>query len=272
MIININGHLSEAGPAALPHDNRAFRYGTGLFETILCVNGQLQLADYHWERLFAGMKQLHFQAPALFTPSLLEREVSRTIQRNRPGRLCRVRLQVWPGNGGLYDEPGPLGYIIECFPLQEEAIRLNDNGLVVGLLKGAHKSCDALSGLKSCNALIYSYAARQARENHWNDALIPNEHGRIAESTIANIFWVKDARIYTPPLTEGCVNGVMRRHISQSPALRDYPVEERYLTRESLLDADEIFLTNAIRKIKWVRDFEGKKYKPELSRTISALL
>jgi branched-chain amino acid aminotransferase len=132
---------------------------------------------------------------------------------------------------------------------------LNENGLVLGLATGLQKSTDALANLKSCNALIYAIAARQARENQWNDALILNTAGNIIESTIANIFWITDDIIYTPPLADGCIAGVMRRHL-----LSNNSIVERSLTLPTLLEADEVFLTNAIKQVRWVGMMDKRKY------------
>lgn len=245
---NINGKLVQHTDATVPAGNRAFRYGYGLFETMLCVEGVLQLTEYHWERLFAGMKQLYFDVPKLFTPAFLEAEIAKTIRKNRLQKLCRVRLQVYPGTGGLYDAQSMQPqYVMECFPLEQPILQLNETGLVLGIYGGARKNSDALANLKSCNALIYAVAARYAREQKWNDAFICNTEGNIIESTIANIFWVNDNQLYTPSLSEGCIAGVMRRHIMQH-----YDVKERPLSTEILQNAEEVFLTNAIRRIKYV--------------------
>jgi branched-chain amino acid aminotransferase len=132
---------------------------------------------------------------------------------------------------------------------------LNEIGLTIGIAEGLQKSPDVLANYKTSNALIYAIAAQQAKANKWNDALLCNTHDHIIESTIANIFWIKDDKVYTPPLTEGCVAGVMRRYVVQKIA-----VAESILTTEILQQADAVFLTNAIRRIKWVRKFDTTIY------------
>lgn len=259
--VNINGKLIPTENAALPHDNRAFRYGFGLFETMLAGNGQISLADYHWERLFSGLAQLRISLPKWWSPAFLTGEVLKTIQKNKLETRARVRLQVWDGNGGLFENTAPARFIIECFPLDTAITELNENGLVTGIATDIRKSPDSLSGLKSCNAMIYAAAARQARENKWNDALILNTQGHVIESTIANIFWIKDGQIFTPPLTEGCVAGVMRRYLLHFLPSIQLPVTTRILTVEELAEADEILLTNSIRKLKWVSRLDNKTYE-----------
>jgi branched-chain amino acid aminotransferase len=242
--------------AAVPYDNRAFRYGYGLFETMLVRDGIIQLANYHWERLFAGAKGLSFDMPKLMTVDWLTEEVLRTVKKNGLEKLCRVRLQLYGGNGGILEEQNPKpGYIIECYAINEETTQLNEPGLVLGIADGIIKVVDSLANFKTTNALVYAIAAQQAKANKWNDALVLNSNGNIIESTIANIFWIKDGQVYTPPLSEGCVAGVMRRYIMER-----VPVTETILTTETLYVADELFLTNAIRRIKWVSKIADKTY------------
>ncbi len=266
---NINGKLVSAENAAIGPDNSAFRYGVGLFETMLVENGNIRLKQYHWERLFSGLQTLDFDLPAHFSPAMLEEEVIKTVKKNQLEHLCRVRLQLYGGSGGIFgpDRKNPL-FVIECYPLEPGTLLLNHNGLVVGPAEGLRKSNDSLGNLKASNALIYAMAARQAKQHKWNDALIFNTTGNIIESAIANIFWIKDNTIFTPPLTEGCVAGVMRRHILQSVK----NIAESILTKNVLLEADEVFLTNAIKAIKWVGTFEGAAYGNSRTRALSTTL
>jgi branched-chain amino acid aminotransferase len=266
--INLNGKISLAADAAIPIDNGAFRYGYGLFETMLVRDRLICLKQYHWERLFSGAKQLYFDIPPLMTPDWLEQQVLTTVTKNKLENLCRVRLQLFAGGGGLYgqDSAKPM-FVIECFPLEESTLQLNENGLITGIATGISKSADGLSNLKSCNALIYAIAARQAKENKWNDALICNTAGNIIESTIANIFWIQNEVVCTPPLSDGCIAGVMRRHL-----IEILPVTEKSLSAVELSLADEVFLTNAIKTIRWVKTLDSKTYTCKQTKHIHSLL
>jgi len=266
--ININGKIISHDDARLSIDNGSFRYGYGLFETMLVRNSMIRLKKYHWDRLFSELKQLYFDIPALMTPEWLENEVIAVVKKNKLETLCRVRLQMFAAKGGLYDRESMMPeFIIECFPLQENILELNENGLVTGIAAGLNKSQDSLSNLKSCNALIYAIAAQQAKENKWNDALICNTAGNIIESTIANIFWINNEVVYTPPLSDGCIAGVMRRHVMERIA-----VIEKSLSVSELLLADEVFLTNAIKTIRWVGIFNEKQYRHDQVKKICDLL
>ncbi|NDC40630.1 MAG: hypothetical protein EBZ77_03625 [Chitinophagia bacterium] len=263
--ININGRLIARHEANLQANNGAFRYGYGLFETLLVQHGEVQLWHYHHERLMTGMQLLFGTPPAHFTPSLLHEQIVQTAARNEGQALCRVRLQVFSRAEGIFTG-GALTpeWLIECLPIEANSPQLNTIGWVVGIADGLHKAPDELSAIKTSNALIYAMGARKARVNGWNDALVRNTLGRVMETTIGNLFWIKNGAIYTPPLTEGCIAGVMRRHIMEQLGT----VTEAPLTSEALLEADELFLTNAIRRIKWVGSWGSKTYGYEQVREL----
>jgi branched-chain amino acid aminotransferase len=265
---NVNGKIVATTQAVVPVDNGAFRYGLGIFETMLVQNGHMCLAQYHWDRLFAGLVALGFNVPRTLTDEHLTDQVLALVKKNDASALCRVRLQLHAQGGGLYDPNTTTpAFVIECFPLEVSILDLNTNGLAVGIATDLHKSADSLANLKSSNALIYAMAARQAAAGKWNDALIRNTAGNIIESTIANIFWFKSGTLYTPPLAEGCIAGTMRRYIMSKTAVTEHP-----LAIEALLDADEIFLSNAIRGVRWVGDVAGRRYDKRLVHEVYELI
>jgi len=258
--ININGKIVPANEPVLLASNRGYRYGDGLFETLKVVQEQISLASFHFERLFSCLSLLQFDVPKLFTAEKLLQEIVQLCQRNNCATLARVRLSVFRGNGGLYDADKTMQYLIECWPLQQQANKLNENGLVIGICPDARKNCDKFSSLKSANFLPYSIAALYAKENKYNDCLVLNSKGTIADSTIANVFIIKEEVITTPALTEGCVSGVMRRHLIAGLKGGGYSIRESAVSIDDLLSADEVFLSNAIQGIRWVRQCGDSTY------------
>lgn len=258
--ICFNGKFTDADKAVLLASNRSYRYGDGLFETMKVKDGAIQLATFHMERLFDGLSLLKMDVPALVTKDKLMDIILELCKQNRCEALARVRLSVSRGNGGLYDEDRKLQYLVECWPLNQSVNRVNENGLVIDIFPDAAKSTDRFSNLKSANFLVYSMAAVYAKENKLNDCLVLNANGKIADSTIANLFLVKGDTIFTPALSEGCVNGVMRKYLLESLAASNYQVEETIVSAEDLLAADEVFLSNAINGIRWVQRFRNKIY------------
>lgn len=240
--------------------NRGYRYGDGLFETMKMVEGNIALINFHFERLFAGLLMLKFEIPGLFTAEKLQKEIMQLCRKNECENLARIRLSIFRGNGGLYDDDKLLQYIIECWPLNQSVTQLNENGLVIDIYPAARKSCDQFSNLKSANSLPYSMAAQFAKENKLNDCLILNTVGNIVDSTVANIFIIKEGMLITPELDEGCINGVMRRYLLEKFRTSDIIFKESKLDINDLKTADEVFLTNAINGIRWVKQFKNIIY------------
>ncbi|MGF2414526.1 MAG: aminotransferase class IV, partial [Ferruginibacter sp.] len=248
--LNYNGKIYKNDTLLIGADNRGLRYGDGLFETMKMKNGQLVLDDEHFARLWKGMKVLQFAVPKHFNPDKLQEEIVQLTIKNQHEAAARIRITIFRGNGGLYDAADHFpNYIIQTWPLPEGNGELNSNGLDIGIYTEVKKSCDILSNLKTNNYLPYVMAALKAKNEKWNDAVLLNHYGRICDSTIANIFIIKDAIIYTPALSEGCVAGVMRNHFIQNLNLTGFTCSEKEITIEELLNADEIFLTNSIYNI-----------------------
>ncbi len=261
--ISYNGKILSADTPLVGAESRAIRYGDGLFETIRMRKGEMPLISFHMERLFNGLIQLGFEKGVHLTPSSLQEDILKLAQKNKVLSNARIRVNAIRGNGGLYDpENNKPNIIIEAIPLGEQYDRLNENGLVIGVYPDAIKSTDRFSNLKSNNFLPYTLGAFYAKANHWNDAIILNQFGRICETTLANIFWMEGDAIYTPPLTEGAVAGVMRRYLIEKHIQKDKPIVERNLTIEELENATGIFITNAISVIKWVRQFGDSQFDP----------
>jgi len=255
--ININGKIIRKSEAGIKIDDRSYRYGDGLFETMRVVDGKIFLENFHFERLFHGFGILRFQPPEFFLADKLSAEIVELCKKNQYSELAKVRLSVSRGNGGLYDGDENLNYLIECSSIRNE----EEKSLVIDIFPDARKSCDVFSNLKSANFLPYVMAAKFARENQLDDCLLLNVYGRICDSTIANIFWIKDKEIFTPLLSEGCVAGVMRRQLKAQGA--SFKVQERICEIKDVENADEIFLTNSVSGIMAVRKFAGRELNSE---------
>jgi len=282
--LNFNGTILPSGEPLLRAGNRGFRYGDGLFETMRFQGGRIQLGDYHFERLLTGLRLLQFR---IYTDTQKKfiREIKALCEKNghgtatpgtiaTPGAGARVRLTVFRGEEGPGDPDGATAnYIIETSPLEAWSQELPWDGLTIGLFPGARKACDAFSALKSNNYLVYSMAALYARGQGWDDSLVLNSFGRIADSSIANLFYCRDGKVYTPPLSEGCVAGVMRRSLIARAAAAGFTLEEKETTVEDLEAAEEVFLTNAIRGIRPVSRFHRMIYTGrELTGALHRLL
>ena len=264
-----NGKFFPDNTPVIGPDSRAFRYGDGIFETIRVVRGKIPLSDYHFKRCFNGLQVLGFDFPPFFSREMLESEMIALCRKNNHLSAARVRICFFRGDGGIFD---PIShhpnYIIQTWELPENYTELNSNGLELLIYPAGRKSCDQFSNLKSNNALLYLMAAKYAKDNKCNEALILNSAEKICDATIANIFWIKDRQIFTNPLTDGIVAGVMRQYIIDYFSKINKSVIQESITEVQLAEADEIFLTNALSGLRWVGAMGNNAYSQELIRPI----
>ena len=260
-LYNLDGKLFYENENNISINNRSFRYGDGFFETIKLVDGNIQLKHLHFERIAASLATLGFKVNKHFSFEALEQQIIALAAKNHHSKLGRIRITFFREDAGLYEVTNFHPHIlIQSFELNETVNKLNENGLVIGVYDIAKKSCDAFSNIKSNNYLQYAMAALWAKENKLNDALLMNSNNNIADSTIANVFIIKNGVIKTPTLTEGCVAGVMRKHIIETLKQQNIIVAETTVNIENIATADEVFLTNVIKRIMWVRQFDDSNY------------
>jgi branched-chain amino acid aminotransferase len=266
---NFNGKIYKCGTPVIGADNRGLRYGDGIFETLKLKKGKLILSDEHFARLWKGMQVLQFSIPKHFDPEKLQEEVLLLAKKNQQEDAARIRISILRSDGGLYDATDHRpNYIIQSWPLQEANGEWNSNGLVLGIYEAAKKACDILSNLKHNNYLPYVLAALEAKQQKWNDAIILNSAGRICDTTIANIFIIKNGIVYTPSLGEGCVAGIMRKYLIDQLKSNGFDCIEKAITIDELLAADEVFLTNSIYNIRWVSNIADTVYGNEITQKI----
>ncbi len=241
--------------------NRAFVYGDLLFETIRMQDGKLQNIALHTRRLEFGAKVLGFDLPGNWDENYLHDLIFAVVK----GKDVRIRLVVSrQGNGFYLPNNNDVRFYVEYWTLMPPKIRIDK----IDVFGEQYKSCSGLSNLKSGNALIYVLASQYADANHLDDVFIINQYGRIAEATSSNVFWIKNGIIYTPPLTEGPVAGIMREVVIKKTTEQGLMVQEKELTIEELLLADECFLTNALNGITLVNQFKDKKFEHDLGSVL----
>lgn len=264
-----NEEIIMADTPIIAAGNRGLRFGDGLFETIKVVNSQMPLFNGHMERLNQGLAVLNMNLPDHYTPDYFKQIILDLCQRNNINGAARVRLTVVRGNGTLFSTEEPYAsVIIQAEPLAPGYGALNEVGFTIDICPGIQKSTDLLANLKSNNYLPYVMAAQYAKQHLLNECLLLNTHNRICDGTIGNIFRIHHDSIYTPPLSEGGVAGVMRKHLLTHLTKAGYTVHEKICTPEELETANEVFLTNALYGMRWVKQFRNKIYTNKLVTTL----
>lgn len=265
-----NGEYIKKESFQLSVNNRSFRYGDALFETIHANGREVQFFEKHFERLKHGMKKLKMNIPNTFNELKIKHEISGLLSRNKLFQGARVRLSIYRNEGGLYTpKTNETSYIIEAERLDDEVYVLNKKGHKIDIFSEIPKTINYFSELKSSNSLLYVLAGIFKSENKLDDCLLINENKNITEAVSSNIFIVKGNSIYTPSLDEGCIPGIMRDTILDISSNLGFIVfDDCILIQSDLLQADEIFLTNAIAGIRWVVAFQEKRYYNKVSQQL----
>jgi len=233
--------------------NRAFKYGDGLFETIRVCNGEILFLEAHFARLSKGLNTLCMQNSENQLSIKKFKKILQDFLSKQSDANLRIRITFFRQGAGLYTpQEEAYDYLIESSTLENTFFELNKKGLVVGICTSVKLSIDQLSNLKTTSALPYVLAALEKKEKGWEDCLILNSEGRIAESIAANVFLLKGRKVLTPALDQGCIAGVMRENMLLIIKELNLELCEGQVHLEDIKQADEIWLTNAIRGVQWV--------------------
>ncbi|MBU0488249.1 MAG: aminotransferase class IV [Bacteroidetes bacterium] len=231
-----------------------------MFESIRVADGIPLLIEAHIERLQAGMNLLGYDNnPELQTPNITG-WVKKLADVNNIKVLGRARLMVFRSDGGLFKpETDKAEWILELTALPDDSNQ-PFRQIEAVICEEFPKPASRLSNIKSCNALVSVVSRRFAATHGADDAIIVNTMGRICEATSSNIFIVKNGILVTPALSEGCVAGIMRNHVIATLQQQGYQISEGEITREMMLEADEVFLTNAISRIISIKKIHNRNF------------
>jgi branched-chain amino acid aminotransferase len=269
--VNYNGNILPANQPVLMSNNRAFRYGDAVFETIRLMHGDILFFEKHLARLRRSMDLLGMKWRDDFNFHNLHLLIRHLDQLNDLKGNGRIRLEVFRNEGGGYaPETNEVSFMIEAEPLDEKVYRMNENPLRIDVFTDIAKSKNRFSGIKSSNALVYVMAGIYKVQQGLDDCILVNTDGKITEGITANIFLISKDEIYTPSLSDGCVAGVMREQLMELVRSRGKKIHEATLGVEHVLKADEVFFANAINGIRWVGAFRQKRYFNNASKALLA--
>lgn len=272
--IDFNNQLVPEKETIVTAENRAFRYGDGLFETMRWMDGDIRFLPHHVTRLQDGMRLLQFERPSAFDTHFIRSRAAELIKKNGlEGHHVRVRLQVYRDGGGLYSpQQNQAAYVMSVAKLDSDDVKHRKIGLIVDVYSEFRKPYSELSKLKSSNSLIYVMAGLFRKKNGLDDVLILNQDGFLCESLSSNIFIWYGKQLYTPAISEGCIDGVMRKVVIEMALADGLEVVEAQISPEILSQADEIFHTNAIHGVQWVMGYKQKRYFNRISRMLQEKL
>ncbi|WKB81334.1 aminotransferase class IV [Cellulophaga lytica] len=270
-MINFNGELVENNTLFLNEENRGLRYGDSLFESMRVVNGKIYFWEDHYLRLMASMRILRMEIPMNFTMEYLEEQILNTIEAsNLLNEALRIRLTVFRNNGGLYlPQTNNVSFIIETKVLENAFYVHSNEYYEVELFKDHYVNTGLLSTLKSNNKLINVLGSIYAKENGYSNCLLLNNQKQVVEALNGNLFLVKGNTIKTPPLKDGCLNGITRKKLIASlEKLDNYTFKEDSISPFELQKADELFITNAITGIQSITKYRKKEYSNTVAKDL----
>ena len=228
--------------------------GWGLFTTMRISRGEAFAYERHWRRLEkdAGVVRM----PLPYTAAKVRVNLHEVIRANKVIDGC-ARIYLVYNSAGFWqgDEQLPEVDLIICsapLPEYREPIRL-------GLREHGRHAASPLAGVKSISWLPNVWAVGEAQKEGFDEVVLLNERGEIAECTAANIFAVKNGKVYTPPLNSGCLEGVTRGILFEIAPEAGVAVVEHALRPEDLYSADEVFISSTNRNLLGVGEIAGHK-------------
>lgn len=258
--VNHNGKITSASSINLGTENRSFRYGDGLFETIRGVKGKLPFWQFHMQRLKQGMDVLGLDY-SKWNWDDLRNQAENLLVENEQVNGSRLRISAYrSGEGNYRPEKSEAEYVMDSTKLPNELFTINEKGLNVDYYTRIKKPVNLLSMVKSANALLYVLAAEEAKNKGLDDVLILNQNNELCEASSSNVFIIRDDKVFTPPLSSGCLPGIMRMVLISILSKKGLQVQETPMSPNDLIMAKEVFLTSSISGIRWVGGFQNKRY------------
>lgn len=268
-MINLNGQL-VSDTATVSNSNRAFLYGDGVFETLKIVNNKILYLEDHYFRLMASMRIVRMQIPANFTLEFIEHQILALVNELNINDSARVRFTVFRNDGGFYlPETRTISYIIQAFPIENKKYQITSNLYEVDLYKDFFISKQLLSTIKTTNKMINITGSIFADENDLQNCLLINNEKNVIEALNGNLFMVMKNKIITPPISDGCLNGIMRKQIIEiAKKTGSYEVVEETISPFDLQKADELFITNVIAGIIPISKYRKKEYQSDVAQEL----
>lgn len=264
-----NGVLfSEHRPVFSVH-HPGVLYGDGIFETLLLFDGKIVNWPSHFSRLQTGMNLLGLEIVPGFREELAK-DIIYLARKNHQKKYVRVRLTIFRSQNYFQQKQTSIDWMITTTGIDKPVF--DNRGVKAVFYENTLKGTGELSNLKTNNYLLNICARQFAEKQQAQEAILLNSHKRICESSIANIFFVEEGKLCTPSLSEGCVAGVMRKWLIEYLPSAGISVEETVCSKERLIEAEEVFFTNAIRWVQPVESVEGKKYPVSYSKKIFDLV
>ena len=261
-MINFNGTIFPSSTNLL-QNNRAFLYGDGVFETVKILNNKILFLEEHYFRLMSAMRIVRMEIPMNFTMEYIEEQILEVVTANNCNNSGRARITVYRNQGGNYlPKTNSVSFLINAVALENQLYFIDNKEYEVDLYKDFYVTKQLLSNIKTTNKMINVVGSIFAKENDLDNCLLLNDSKNVIEGLQGNVFMLLGNKLITPPLSEGCLNGIMRKQIiNLAQKIETIEVLEEPISPFDLQKADELFITNVIKGIQPITKYRKKEYK-----------
>jgi len=266
-MINFNGTIVSHDTSSLLTDNRAFLYGDAVFETVKIKDSKVLFLEDHYFRLMSSMRVVRMEIPMNFTMEYFEELILELAKAKQIQTSARARITVFRNDGGYYlPKTNTVSFLVNAESLDPILYLLDQKDYVVDLYTDFYIPKQLLSSIKTTNKIINVTASIYANENGLDNCILLNDSKNVVEALQGNIFMLKGTKLVTPPISEGCLNGIMRKQIlSLARKMENLEVVEEIISPFDLQKADELFITNVIKGIQPISKYRKKEFAIDLA-------
>jgi len=267
-MINFNGNVTSEDN--LLTNNRGLLYGDSVFETVKILDGKILFAEDHYFRLMASMRIVRMEIPMNFTMEYFEEQILTLAKAENLEKSSRARITIFRNQGGFYlPKDNTISFLIHISALENSVYQIEKESYEVELYKDFIVTKHLLSTIKSSNRIINVTGSIFADENGYDNCLLINDDKNVIEALNGNLFMLMGNKLSTPPISEGCLNGVMRKQVlALARKIESLEVVEEPISPFDLQKADELFVTNVIKGIQPITKYRKKDYEAKTAKEI----
>ena len=262
-MFNFNGELLHKNTDFLNENNRGVQLGDAVFEELRVINGDVIFLEDHYLRLMSSMRILRMEIPMNFTMEFMEEEILKLISEDGLRETKQIKFTVYrnTSDSNFSKSDNSISYFITSTTLINPFFVLDDKAYEVELFKDFYKNSSMLSNLDTNNKILNVVGSIYAQENDYQDCLLLNERKQVIEALNGNVFIVKGNQVKTPPITDGCVNSVIRKKIIDIVSkLNEVEFLEESLSPFELQKADELFIANNVNGLVSITKYRKKDF------------
>ena len=268
-MVNYNGNIQENSNFSI-ESNRGFLYGDAIFETIKVLDNKVLFLEDHYFRLMASMRICRMEIPMNFTMEFFDEQILKLTNSLEKSNSFRVRFSVFRNSDGFYTPiSNEIEFIIVAVSSENTVYTIEKSHYEVELYKDFFIPKQLLSTLKTNNKMLQITGSIFAKENGYDNCLVLNDEKNVVEALQSNLFMKIGNVVVTPPISDGCLNGIMRKQVIEILNKMDgIEVKETSISPFDLQKADELFLTNVITGIQPITKYRKKEYTVNFSNEI----